>query len=47
MKLFIPIKENSQRVDKKNFRILDGEQLYKYVMLKYSDFEIFVDTVRK
>ena len=44
MKLFIPIKENSQRVDKKNFRILDGEQLYKYVMLKYSDFEIFVDT---
>ena len=44
MKLFIPIKQNSQRVPGKNFRSLNGEQLYKSVMLKYSDFQIFVDT---
>ena len=44
MKIFIPIKQNSQRVPRKNFRLLNGEQLFKYVMLKYNDFEIFVDT---
>tara|TARA_R110001592_G_scaffold14119_3_gene63929 strand:+ start:673 stop:1320 length:648 start_codon:yes stop_codon:yes gene_type:complete len=44
MKFFIPIKQNSQRVPGKNFRHLNGEKLYKHVMLKYSDFEIFIDT---
>ena len=42
--MFIPIKENSQRVHRKNFRILNGEPLYKHILLKYSDFEVYVDT---
>jgi len=42
--MFIPIKENSQRVPRKNFRILNGEPLYRHILLKYSDFEIYVDT---
>jgi CMP-N-acetylneuraminic acid synthetase len=45
--MFIPIKENSQRVPRKNFRILDGEPLYKHILLKYFDFEIYVDTDSK
>tara|TARA_R110002153_G_scaffold51071_1_gene143719 strand:+ start:9381 stop:10031 length:651 start_codon:yes stop_codon:yes gene_type:complete len=44
MKFFIPIKQNSQRVPGKNFRSLGAEPLYKHVLLKYIDFEIFVDT---
>tara|TARA_R110000822_G_scaffold296395_4_gene418831 strand:+ start:658 stop:1344 length:687 start_codon:yes stop_codon:yes gene_type:complete len=44
LKIFIPIKHNSQRVACKNFRILGGEPLYKYALLKYRDFEVYVDT---
>ena len=44
MKLFIPIKHNSQRVPRKNFRVLNGEPLYKYVLLKYIGHDVFVDT---
>lgn len=44
MKIFIPIKKNSQRVPRKNFRILDGEPLYKFQLLKFNKFDIFVDT---
>ena len=44
MKIFIPIKENSQRVHRKNFRKLGGEPLYKYSLLKYEGFEVYVDT---
>ena len=44
MKIFIPIKENSQRVSRKNFRILNGEPLYKFQLLKFNKFEIYVNT---
>jgi CMP-N-acetylneuraminic acid synthetase len=44
MKIFIPIKENSQRVPRKNFRIFHGEPLYKHQLLKFIGFDIFVDT---
>ena len=44
MIIFIPIKENSQRVPRKNFRIFHNEPLYKHQLLKFKDFTIFVDT---
>ena len=45
MKIFIPIKENSQRVKRKNFRKLDGKiPLYKRTLYKFSDHTIYVDT---
>ena len=44
MNIFIPIKHNSQRVPRKNFRLLHGEPLYKHVLLKYTDFNVYVDT---
>jgi CMP-N-acetylneuraminic acid synthetase len=42
--LFIPIKGNSQRVPRKNFRFLGTEPLYKFQLLKFSNYTIFVDT---
>jgi len=42
--IFIPIKHNSQRVPRKNFRLLHGEPLYKHVLLKYTNFNVYVDT---
>lgn len=44
MIVFIPIKHNSQRVSKKNFRIFNGEPLYKHTLLKYTADEVYVDT---
>jgi CMP-N-acetylneuraminic acid synthetase len=44
LKLFIPIKKNSQRVVAKNFRKVNGIPLYKYVLYKLKDFEVYVDT---
>jgi len=44
MKIFIPIKHVSQRVPHKNFRLIDGEPLYKKTLKKFSNHEIFVDT---
>jgi len=44
MKIFIPIKENSQRVPHKNFRNFGGVPLYKHTIKKLSKFEVFVDT---
>ena len=44
MKIFIPIKQNSQRVPRKNFRIFRGTPLYKYVLRKYNKHSVFVDT---
>jgi len=45
---FIPIKENSERVKGKNFRVLGGKKLYEYVVekaLKSSCFDvIYIDT---
>jgi CMP-N-acetylneuraminic acid synthetase len=44
MIIFIPIKESSQRVPKKNFRKLRGIELYKICLYKLSDFKVYVDT---
>ena len=46
MKIFIPIKKNSNRVPNKNFRIFNGQPLYKHVISKWENkgFQIFVDT---
>lgn len=44
MKVFIPIKETSQRVPKKNFRSFEGKPLYKHALYKLKDFEVYVDT---
>lgn len=45
MKIFIPIKEKSQRVLGKNFRIFNGLPLYQHVILKFSEyFEVYIDT---
>ena len=45
---FIPIKENSERVPGKNFRILNGRKLYEYILehvLEANCFDdVFVDT---
>jgi len=44
MLIFIPIKQESQRVPGKNFREFRGEQLYQHTLLKLKDFLVFVDT---
>jgi len=44
MIVYIPIKHNSQRVSRKNFRLFGKEPLYKHTLLKYTDEEVFVDT---
>ncbi len=44
MKLFIPIKHISQRVPRKNFRNFNNEPLFKHTLLKFSKYDIFVDT---
>ena len=45
MNIFIPIKGNSQRVPKKNFKLIKGIPLYKHCLYKFAkDFKIYVDT---
>jgi CMP-N-acetylneuraminic acid synthetase len=44
VKIFVPIKENSQRVFRKNFRKLNGVPLYIRLFEKLKDFEVYVDT---
>ena len=44
MIVFVPIKEESQRVPNKNFRMFDGEPLYKRCLLNLKDFTVVVDT---
>ena len=44
MILFVPIKENSQRVPAKNFRDFGGVELYKHTLYKFSKYEVYVDT---
>ena len=44
MIIFIPIKHNSQRVPRKNFREFNGEPLYKHTLLKYPNENVYVDT---
>ena len=44
MIIFIPIKHNSQRVPKKNFRSFGSVALFKHTLFKFKDHEVFVDT---
>tara|TARA_R110000824_G_scaffold57820_2_gene157069 strand:+ start:11779 stop:12426 length:648 start_codon:yes stop_codon:yes gene_type:complete len=44
MKIFIPLKQNSQRVKRKNFRKFGEESLFKHTLLKYSQYDVYVDT---
>jgi CMP-N-acetylneuraminic acid synthetase len=44
MIVFIPIKEISQRVPNKNFRLVDGIPLYKRCLYKLKDYKVYVDT---
>ena len=44
MKLFVPIKENSNRVPNKNFREFGGVPLYVHTLSRLKDFEVHVDT---
>lgn len=44
MIVFIPIKQNSQRVPRKNFRDFGGIELYKHTLYKYVNHEVYVDT---
>ena len=44
MKIFIPIKEESQRVPRKNFRLLGDVPLYKHTLFKLIEHEVYVDT---
>ena len=44
MIIFIPIKQNSQRVPKKNFRVFKSAPLYKHVLRKFNKHNVFVDT---
>ena len=44
MIIFIPIKEKSQRVPGKNFRKINGVELYKNLLYKLSNHQVFIDT---
>ena len=44
MKIFVPIKENSQRVPRKNFRVLSRNPLYLRLFEKLKNFDVYVDT---
>tara|TARA_Y100001938_G_C8095798_1_gene438050 strand:- start:1183 stop:1812 length:630 start_codon:yes stop_codon:yes gene_type:complete len=45
MNLFIPIKEQSQRVPQKNFRLLpSGKPLWAHTVEKFTDFTLYIDT---
>lgn len=43
-KMFIIIKDVSQRVKDKNFRLINGFPLHKYFMDKRKSFDLFIDT---
>ena len=44
MKIFVPIKKNSQRVPRKNFRKIEGLALFERLFEKTKSFQVFVDT---
>lgn len=44
MIIFIPIKQHSQRVPRKNFRDFGGVPLYKHTLYKFAKQEVYVDT---
>jgi|TARA_R110000803_G_scaffold93970_1_gene161420 CMP-N-acetylneuraminic acid synthetase len=46
MIIYIPIKQNSQRVPNKNFRLFNGKPLWEHTVDKFSDpkYKLFIDT---
>jgi len=42
--IYIPIKENSQRVPRKNFREFKGKPLWEHTVDKLKDFQVVIDT---
>lgn len=44
MIIFIPIKEKSQRVPDKNFRKINGVELYKNLLYKICNHKVYIDT---
>lgn len=44
MIIYIPIKENSQRVPGKNFREFQGKPLWEHTIDKLKDFQVVIDT---
>lgn len=42
--IFIPIKENSNRVPNKNFRMFGEKQLFEHTLDKLTDFNVYIDT---
>jgi CMP-N-acetylneuraminic acid synthetase len=44
MIIYIPIKENSQRVPQKNFREFNGKPLWEHTIDKLKNFQVVVDT---
>jgi CMP-N-acetylneuraminic acid synthetase len=44
MKIFIIIKENSERVHEKNFRLLGNIPLWKHLVCELKDHDVFIDT---
>lgn len=43
-KLFLIIKDNSQRVEKKNFQLIEGKPLHQYYMEQRKHFDVYIDT---
>jgi CMP-N-acetylneuraminic acid synthetase len=44
MIVYIPIKQNSQRVPCKNFREFDGKPLWEHTVDKLREFDVYIDT---
>lgn len=44
MVIYIPIKQNSQRVPNKNFRVFKGNPLWIHLIKKLSNYKVFIDT---
>jgi len=47
MKIFIIIKEISERIPKKNFQLLDDLPLWKHLIKELQDFNVYIDTDSK
>ena len=43
-KMFLIIKDNSERVKKKNFREICGKPLHQYFMDQRKNFDVYIDT---
>tara|TARA_B110000858_G_C17806189_1_gene478072 strand:+ start:939 stop:1619 length:681 start_codon:yes stop_codon:yes gene_type:complete len=44
MKIFFIIKQKSERLKNKNFKKIEGIELYKKALYNFKDFQVFVDT---